>query len=203
MDIYSVPSLTYTLFVNPYPNEAPYVGEVNGKDFFNVMAINEFRYALNDLINRQYIVDEILGGAGGQMLSMATPGQPATYKYGLVANKLGLSFEGNETRALEVMKKAFEDAAKIPENQGRLVNRDGKWYFDGEPGNASCEADSLAPMFIGASLPRMFLRASLLKRFMPALRSSTFFGDLRLVSMGTGHTKRDWLLYFSSRKRSL
>lgn len=52
MDIYSVPALTYALFVNPYPNEAPYVGEVNGKDFFNVMAINEVRYALNDLINR-------------------------------------------------------------------------------------------------------------------------------------------------------
>jgi len=78
MDIYSVPALTYGLFVNPYPNKAPYVGEVNGKDFFNVMAINEFRYALNDLINRQYIVDEILGGAGGPKLSMATPGHGGT-----------------------------------------------------------------------------------------------------------------------------
>ncbi len=78
MDIYSVPALTYTLFANPYPNKAPYVGEVNGKDFFNVMAINEFRYALNDLINRQYIVDEILGGAGGPKLSMATPGHGGT-----------------------------------------------------------------------------------------------------------------------------
>ncbi|HQC14033.1 Abi family protein, partial [Mesotoga prima] len=133
MDIYSVPALTYALFVNPYPNEAPYFANVDGKDFFNVMAINEFRYALNDLINRQYIVDEILGGAGGPMLSMATPGQPGTYRYGLVANKLGLSFEGNETRALEAMKKALEDAAKIPENQGRLVNSNGKWYFDNEP----------------------------------------------------------------------
>ncbi len=43
-------ALTYGLFVNPYPNKAPYV-KVNGKDFFNVMAINEFRYALNGLIS--------------------------------------------------------------------------------------------------------------------------------------------------------
>ncbi|MFA6657568.1 MAG: ABC transporter substrate-binding protein [Mesotoga sp.] len=133
MDIYSVPALTYSLFINPYPNQAPYFAEVGGKDFFNVMAINEFRYALNDLINRQYVVDEILGGAGGPMLSMATPGQPGTYRYGLVANKLGLSFEGNETRAIEAMRKALEEASKIPENQGRLVERAGKWYFDNEP----------------------------------------------------------------------
>jgi len=133
LEIYSVPALTYSLFINPYPNTAPYFAEVGGKDFFNVMAINEFRYALNDLINRQYIVDEILGGAGGPMLSMATPGQPGTYRYGLVANKLGLSFEGNESRAIEAMKNALEQASKLPENQGRLVNRGGKWFFDNDP----------------------------------------------------------------------
>lgn len=67
------------------------------------------------------------------MLSIATPGQSGTYRYGLVANKLGLSFEGNETRAIEAMRKALEEASMIPENQGRLVERAGKWYFDNEP----------------------------------------------------------------------
>ncbi|MDD4479295.1 MAG: ABC transporter substrate-binding protein [Mesotoga sp.] len=133
LDIYAVPSLTYSLFINPYPNKAPYFANIAGKDFFNVMAINEIRFALNDLINRQYIVDEILGGAGGPMLSMATPGQPGTYRYGLVANKLGLSFEGNESKALEAIVKALEDASKLSENQGRLTRKDGKWYFDSDP----------------------------------------------------------------------
>ena len=67
------------------------------------------------------------------MLSMATPGQPGTYRYGLVANKLGLSFEGNESKALEAIVKALEDASKLSENQGRLTRKDGKWYFDSDP----------------------------------------------------------------------
>jgi ABC-type transport system substrate-binding protein len=63
LDIYSVPSGSWTLLFNPVPNKAPYIVTTNSKEQFNPFAIREVRFAMNFLINRKYIVDEILGGA--------------------------------------------------------------------------------------------------------------------------------------------
>ena len=102
LEIYDVPSGTWSLQFNPYPNEAPYIFEKDGKTIFNPFAMQEVRFAMNFLINRQYIVDEILGGAGGVMFTMATPGQPGTYRYNLLAAKFGFTAEGDEERALQI-----------------------------------------------------------------------------------------------------
>jgi len=133
LDIYAVPSGSWSLNFNPVPNAAPYIVKVEDKEFFNPFAIREVRFAMNDLINRKYLVDEILGGAGGSMFTMATPGQPGTYKYNLVANRLGFTPEGNEKKAIEEITKALQEAAALSELQGRLVKQGEWWTFDGEP----------------------------------------------------------------------
>jgi len=133
LDIYTVPSGSWSLNFNPVPNAAPYIVKVEDKEFFNPFAIREVRFAMNDLINRKYLVDEVLGGAGGPMFTMATPGQPGTYKYNLVANRLGFTPEGNEKKAIEEITEALQEAAALPELQGRLAKQGEWWTFDGEP----------------------------------------------------------------------
>jgi peptide/nickel transport system substrate-binding protein len=133
LDIYAVPSGSWSLNFNPVPNAAPYIVKVEDKEFFNPFAIREVRFAMNDLIDRKYLVDEILGGAGGPMFTMATPGQPGTYKYNLVANRLGFTPEGNEKKAIEDITEALQEAAVLPELQGRLAKQGEWWNFDGEP----------------------------------------------------------------------
>jgi peptide/nickel transport system substrate-binding protein len=64
---------------------------------------------------------------------MATPGQPGTYKYNLVANRLGFTQEGNEKKAIEEITEALQEAAALPELQGRLAKQGEWWTFDGEP----------------------------------------------------------------------
>lgn len=133
LDLYSVPSGSWSLLMNPIPNQAPYLVDVDGTDTFNPFAIQKVRYAINFLIDRKYIVDEILGGAGGPMLSMATPGQPGTYKYNVVASKMGLNETGDEEKALKDIKDALTEASKLPELAGKLVFDGQYWTYNGEP----------------------------------------------------------------------
>ncbi len=133
LEIYDVPSGSWSLNFNPYPNEAPYYFEKDGEEIFNPFAIREVRFAMNFLINRQYIVDEILDGAGGPMYNMATPGQPGTYRYNLVGSKFGFTPEGDEEKALADIEAAMQKAAALPENQGKLKKEGQWWTFNGEP----------------------------------------------------------------------
>lgn len=133
LDIYSVPSGYYDFFINPVPNKAPYTVNVDGKDHFNPFAIREIRFALNFLVNRKYVVDEILGGAGMPMYTVTVPGQPGTYKYELNASKMGFSAEGDESKALKDIEAAMNKAAQLSENKGKLVKEAGKWMYNGEP----------------------------------------------------------------------
>lgn len=133
LDVYAVPSGSWSLLLNPIPNKAPYTVKVKDKEYFNPFAIREVRYALNWLINRQYIVDEILRGAGGPMFTMATPGQPGTYRYNLVASRLGMTPEGDEKKGLSMIDTAMKKAAALPELQGKLKKSGQWWTFNGEP----------------------------------------------------------------------
>ena len=133
LDIYSVPGSYWSLSMNPIPDKAPYTWEKDGKDIFNPFAIRDIRYELNWLLNRQYVVDEILDGAGGPMFTMAIPNQPGTYRYNLLANKHGMTPEGDQERAYNRIEAAMEKAAQLPENEGRLVRGEEYWMFDDEP----------------------------------------------------------------------
>ena len=133
LELYAIPSGTWSLEFNPYPNKAPYQVKVNGKEYFNPFAIKEIRYAMNWLINRQYIVDEILKGAGGTMMTMATPGQPGTYKYNLVSSKLGMTPQGDQAKALADIEAAMKKAAALAENKGKLEKKGNWWTFNDQP----------------------------------------------------------------------
>src|SRR6056297_3437749 len=133
LEIYSISSGSWSLPINPFPNEAPYQVEKGEEILFNPFAIREVRFALNFLIDRKYIVDEILGGAGFPMYCMATPGQPGTMKYNKVADEFGFTPEGDEEAAIADITMAMEKAAALPENEGRLVKGEEYWEFDGEP----------------------------------------------------------------------
>jgi peptide/nickel transport system substrate-binding protein len=98
LDAYAVPALTYSLLLNPIPNKAPYLHKVGGKDVFNPLAIKEVRFALNFLVSRKQIVDEILGGNGKEMFTMASPGQPGTYRYNLIGSKFGFTVTATRRR---------------------------------------------------------------------------------------------------------
>ena len=133
LEIYSVPSGAWSLNINPYPNEAPYQVEKEDDVVFNPFAIREIRFAINFLIDRKYIVDEILGGAGFPLYCMATVGQPGTTEYNKVAEEFGFSAEGNEEKAINDITTAMKKAAALPENNGRLVKGEKYWEFDGKP----------------------------------------------------------------------
>jgi peptide/nickel transport system substrate-binding protein len=133
LEAYAVPALTYSLFLNPIPNKAPYTWKVGDKTVFNPLAITEVRFALNFLISRKQIVDEILGGNGAPMFVMATPGQPGTYRYNLIASKFGFTAAGNEKKALQDIDKAMNDAAELSALKGKLVKGSQYWQFNGEP----------------------------------------------------------------------
>ena len=65
LSTYAVPSGSWSLLLNNIPNKAPYTFQTkDGRTIFNPLAIQEVRYALNWLIDRKKIVDEILLGAG-------------------------------------------------------------------------------------------------------------------------------------------
>ncbi|PNR95766.1 ABC transporter substrate-binding protein [Petrotoga sp. 9PWA.NaAc.5.4] len=133
LEVYSVPSGSWSLLFNPVPNEPPYTVKIGNKEYFNPLAIQEVRFAMNFLINRQYIVDEIQQGAGGPMFTVATPGQPGTQPYIEIAANMGLTPEGNQELALEMIEEAMTKAANLPENRGRLIKQGQWWTFDGEP----------------------------------------------------------------------
>lgn len=133
LELYAIPSGSWSIEINPYPNKAPYSFKVNGKETFNPFAIKEVRFAFNWLINRQYIVDEILNGAGGPMMTMATPGQPGTYKYNMVASKMGMTPQGDQAKAIADIDAAMKKAAALPENKGKLEKKGNFWHFNGQP----------------------------------------------------------------------
>ena len=133
LDTYAVPSGSWSLLFNPVPNKSPYtVTTKDGKTYFNPLAIKEIRFAMNFLIDRKKLVDEILRGAGEPSFTQATPGQPGTYRYNLIPSKMGMTANGNEEKAINDINKAIEKAAALPENRGKLVKENGWWKYNGE-----------------------------------------------------------------------
>jgi peptide/nickel transport system substrate-binding protein len=122
-----------SLYLNPYPNKAPYQGVVDGKTQFNPFAIREVRFAINFIFSRKQICDEIMVGAGVPLYTPVTPGQPNSARFGLAASMFGFTATGNEKKAIADITAAMQKAAELPENKGRLVKGAQWWTFDGQP----------------------------------------------------------------------
>lgn len=133
LEVYAIPSGYSNLQVNPIPNEAPYQVQVGDKTYFNPFAIQDIRFAMNFLLSRKHIVDEIQLGTGGPMYNVVVPVNPGTYRYNLIKDKFGITEEGDEAKGLRDIEEAMQKAAALPENQGRLVKGAQYWEFDGEP----------------------------------------------------------------------
>jgi peptide/nickel transport system substrate-binding protein len=67
------------------------------------------------------------------MYTMATPGQPGTYKYNLVTAKYGFTATGNEAKAIKDITDAITKASELAELKGKLVKGKQFWEFNGEP----------------------------------------------------------------------
>jgi peptide/nickel transport system substrate-binding protein len=133
LETYRVPSESWSLLFNPVPNAPPYTVTVRNKTYFNPFAIREVRFAMNLLIDRSYVAQKILGGYGSAMFTMAAPGRPGSSRYNLIAAELGLTPAGNEKKAVADVDAALSRASGLPELKGKLLKREGKWSFNGEP----------------------------------------------------------------------
>jgi len=110
----------YGLLWNPYHDDTPEgkwgiaTDKDTGEKVFNPFALQKIRYAMNWLINREYIIREILAGSGKPMFCPVGPDYPA-YKLGDLEEKvikvLGLSPTGDKEKGLKMINEAMEEAA--------------------------------------------------------------------------------------------
>ncbi|MDE1866922.1 MAG: ABC transporter substrate-binding protein [Thaumarchaeota archaeon] len=112
LNIFQSTGTEYSLLVNP---------AISAK--FNPFSIREVRYALNYLVDRNMIVDEILNGYGSQMISAYKPYDP---DYLLILGKLqSFDFRYNPSLADKMISDALTKAG------AQKVG--GKWYYDSKP----------------------------------------------------------------------
>jgi peptide/nickel transport system substrate-binding protein len=112
LNVFQSTGTEYSLLVNPAPSEK-----------FNPFSIREVRYALNYLVDRNMIVDEILNGYGSPMISAYKPYDP---DYLLILGKLqSFNFRYNPSLADQMISDALTKAG--------AQKVDGKWYYDSKP----------------------------------------------------------------------
>ncbi len=112
LNVFQSTGTEYSLLVNPAPSEK-----------FNPFSIKDVRFALNYLVDRNLIVDELLNGYGSPMISAYKPYDP---DYLLILGKIqSFNFQYNPVLAEQIISNALVkvDAQKI----------DGKWYYNSKP----------------------------------------------------------------------
>ena len=103
---------SYSILINPAES-----------DEYNPFSNKDIRFALNYLVDRKLIVNELMGGYGSPIISYYGPSDP---EYLTVIEQLEtFNFEYNPTLANEVISRALsEEGAKKNEN---------KWQMNGKP----------------------------------------------------------------------
>ncbi len=110
--IYESPGGSLSLLLNPAPAD----------DALNPFSIREVRYAMNYLINRELIINEVLKGFGTPMYSAFGQYDP---DYIVLADVIeSFEFKYNPTLAEEIIAKALTDAG--------AEKRDGRWLYKGK-----------------------------------------------------------------------
>jgi peptide/nickel transport system substrate-binding protein len=111
LNVFDAPSGSYSILVNPAQTEK-----------FNPFSLKEIRFALNYLVDRKLIVNELMAGYGAPMISQYGPFDP---EYLTVIEKLEkFNFRYNPTLAEDIISKNLKEigAMKI----------DGKWKLNEE-----------------------------------------------------------------------
>ena len=122
--------------VNPvHDDDNPYLITVGEKKYFNPFAIRDIRYALNFLISRQYIVQNILQGSGQAMLGGIRPSTGANAYFEPVYKAMGITAVADIAKSQQLVENAMKKAADELAKQGYELKKgnDGFWYFNGEP----------------------------------------------------------------------
>jgi len=103
---------SYSILVNPAESEE-----------FNPFSSKDIRFALNYLIDRKLIVNELMGGYGSPIISYYSPSEP---EYLTVIEQLeAFNFKYNPTLAEEIISKVLKEKG--------AVKIDGKWQMNAKP----------------------------------------------------------------------
>lgn len=103
---------TYSVLVNPAESEE-----------FNPFSNQEIRFALNYLIDRKLIVNELMGGYGSPIVSYYSPTDP---EYLTVIEQLeNFNFKYNPTLAKKIINEALEQKGATKINE--------KWHIESKP----------------------------------------------------------------------
>jgi len=123
------------LTLNPVHDEGDLpIITVGDKVYMNPFAIREVRHAVNLLVSREYIVQNIYQGSGAVQYGAFNTFYPFNERMKDLYEALGLSPEGDEELAIQMIDEAMNNAAqKLAEAGYTLEKKDGKWYFNGEP----------------------------------------------------------------------
>ncbi len=112
LNVYQSTGTEYSLLVNPAPS-----------DKFNPFSIREVRFALNYLVDRNMIVDELLNGYGSQMISAYKPFDP---DYLLIQGTIqSFDFQYNPSLAEQMISNALTKAGAQKVSD--------RWYYNSKP----------------------------------------------------------------------
>lgn len=119
-DIELIPAYAgdFNLFLNPV-DTLPYTGE------FNIFSIREVREAMNWLINREFVVREIMGGFGIPHWTVFPPVRPDYIRLYPQMKALEAKYAYNPDKAVETISDALVKAG------AKFIA--GKWYYQDKP----------------------------------------------------------------------
>lgn len=112
LDVFYVTGGSYSILVNPAESEK-----------LNPFSNQEIRFALNYLIDRKLVVDELMGGYGIPMVSNYGPYDPDYLS--ILSEIEKFHFRYNPEYANEVISKILTEKG--------AQKTDGKWYYDNKP----------------------------------------------------------------------
>jgi len=115
LKIYEKNAGSFGFLLNPAPSKNP--------DILNPFQFKEIRFAINYLINREFVVDEILNGYGSVEIDPFGISSP---EYETIIPVLeSFNFKYNPNLAKEIIDKTL--------NSNGATNLDGKWTYKGTP----------------------------------------------------------------------
>lgn len=112
LKVFQSAGTSYSLLINPAVSEQ-----------FNPFSIQQVRFALNYLIDRDLIVDEVLNGYGVQMISAYKPYDPDYLS--ILGELQSFNFKHNPALANQIISSALEKAG--------AQKTGGTWYYNSKP----------------------------------------------------------------------
>lgn len=171
LEVFESTGGSYSLLVNPAESEK-----------FNPFSIQQIRFALNYLIDRKLIVNELLGGFGNVMISNYGPYDPDFLS--IIKQVESFNFRYNPSLAKKIIDNEL--------NKVGAVKNEDTWYYDGGPVEVT--------LFIRSDDP---VRKSIGEILASELQKVGFvvkkdFGDLNkafVVVYGSNPSDLKWNLY--------